>query len=743
MSSQKNILQWRFDVNTFKLIGRDLITDRITALFELVKNSYDANAQKVEVQFFDVGQSLTHSKILIKDDGIGMTLDDIQNKWMVVGTASKRKATHSPAPYNRRYVGEKGIGRFAVDKLGGKVIIRTKQKGEKQWLNVVINWEDYEKLASQDVFTLFTEVENSYYFEDAQDEDEHGTELIITRIRENWTSDNLERLSKELTKIVSPFYPVNPPFDIYLYANEYQKIAINGIKLDGKQPLKADTIDFYSHKAEINFQLSTDFDLSNPEKYYPNSYQEVLKFDDRNGRIYTEKATIKEFGAVSMKLYFFNTEAKNKFKKYYKSIDDEDTYIDGIKIYRDGIITTPFAETASHVDNQRDILGIHKRLWRDIFNRISTREVIGILDITAKNNPDIRDATNRQDFVDTAAYRELKEFIVEQLSVFEKIKIFERQLKKIKIETGLDQAQEQFKDFEKQVTNIGKQIDKEFEKLVPELKSTFEPLKNIIEPLKQQTKEIEKAYQKGVEQMREDRKEFLRKENMYLSLMSLQLYAVQVAHAIRTKLGSVKDMADFFKRRYPDTKFEEKFKEYAVRIVDELQQLQHITDFMLSYAKAGVADIKEFNIKNVLTKLLTETYSLPFENTKITAIVEMEDCVMRGHQQFFQDIFQQLIANSIKALENTTDKKIRCSGYVTQDAYIILFSDNGFGIKKGVEERIFEIFYTTTAEQGGAGIGLWIAKSRIEALKGSIEVVENEFKPTGATFKITFPFSKN
>ncbi len=734
MSNQKNTLQWRFDVNTFKLIGRDLITDRITALFELVKNSYDANAQKVEVQFFDVGKELLHSKIIIKDDGVGMSLDDIQNKWMVVGTASKRKTTHSSAPYNRRYVGEKGIGRFAVDKLGGKVVIRTKQRGEKQWLNVVINWEDYEKLASQDSFTLFTEVENSYYFEDAQDEKEQGTQLIITRIRENWTSDNLERLSKELTKIVSPFYPVNPPFDIYLYANEYEKKEIGGIKLDGKQPLRAEAINFYSHKAEISFHIDKD----NPE----NSYQEILKFDDKNGRIYTEKTGIKEFGAVSMQLFFFNQEAKNKFKKYYKSIDD-DTHIDGIKIYRDGIITTPFAETASHVDNQRDILGIHKRLWRDIFNRISTREVIGILDITAKNNPDIRDATNRQDFVDTVAYRELKEFIIEQLFVFENIKLYERTLKRIKIETGLDQAQEQFKDFEKQVTNIGKQINKEFEKLVPELKSTFEPLKNIIEPLKQQTKEIEKAYQKGVEQMREDRKEFLRKENMYLSLMSLQLYAVQVAHAIRTKLGSVKDMADFFKRRYPDAKFEEKFKEYAVRIADELQQLQHITDFMLSYAKAGVADIKEFNIKNVVTRLLTETYSLPFENTKITAIVEMEDCLMRGHQQFFQDIFQQLIANSIKALENTMDKKIRCSGYAAKDAYIILFSDNGFGVKQGTEERIFDLFYTTTAEQGGAGIGLWIAKNRIEALKGSIEVVENEFKPTGATFKITFPFSKN
>ena len=132
-------LRWRFDVSTFRLIGRDLITDRVTALFELVKNSYDANAQNVNVIFENVGAGKTDSLIRIEDDGYGMSFEDIRDKWMVIGTSSKRSHPYSPEPYNRKCVGEKGIGRFAVDKLGDKVSIITKNTGTDKWLKVDVD----------------------------------------------------------------------------------------------------------------------------------------------------------------------------------------------------------------------------------------------------------------------------------------------------------------------------------------------------------------------------------------------------------------------------------------------------------------------------------------------------------------------------------------------------------------------------------------------------------------------------
>ena len=138
MEKQENEkLKWRFDISTFRLIGRELITDRITALFELLKNSYDANSTRVDIIFENVtykdnDENLIGSKITIRDNGYGMSFSDIRDKWMVIGTANKRKNPISPDPFNRRCVGEKGIGRFAVDKLGNKVEITTK-KGYKQY----------------------------------------------------------------------------------------------------------------------------------------------------------------------------------------------------------------------------------------------------------------------------------------------------------------------------------------------------------------------------------------------------------------------------------------------------------------------------------------------------------------------------------------------------------------------------------------------------------------------------------
>ena len=84
MDSDKELLKWRFDISTFRLIGRELITDRITALFELVKNCYDANAQKVSVVFENVGPNMSGSMITIEDDGLGMSFEDVRDKWMVL-----------------------------------------------------------------------------------------------------------------------------------------------------------------------------------------------------------------------------------------------------------------------------------------------------------------------------------------------------------------------------------------------------------------------------------------------------------------------------------------------------------------------------------------------------------------------------------------------------------------------------------------------------------------------------------
>lgn len=713
MSSNEEILKWRFDISTFRLIGRELITDRITALFELVKNSYDANAKRVNVIFKNItpisimdrnGNIIAapnpDCRIIIQDNGYGMSFEDIRDKWMVIGTASKRKKPYSPEPYNRRCVGEKGIGRFAVDKLGDKVNIITKKEGENQWLNVEVDWRKYIKEEDSDEIKLFTDVENKFKYEIGEI-NASGTTLNISNIRDIWTKQDILRFSKEAGKIVSPYIRLNPEFNIFVTAEEV------GIVEELAKPEK---VDFATLECSILFDKV-------------NNKQQTLYFNSKKKVIDIKETPLKSFGGITFKLYYFDESARKSYNRVYRS---ENNKIDGVKIYRDGIITTPFAEAEADQNKKRDILGIDKRLWQDLFNKVSTREIIGIVDISKKENPSIIDSTNRQDFIDNQEYRDLKEFIIEQLVAIEQFKIFKRELRKANVKSEFERAKQETDLF----TESLELLIKENPSLEPVLKTAVEQAKKTSTSVKK----AEKVYQ-------EAEKEFIRKENIYLSLMSLQQYAANLAHAVRTSLSKVKGGAEFFYKRYPNPSLDEYFRKYSQRIYSEMKTLNKVIDFMLSYAKSDL-EFEDLEMNKLLEEIFMSN-EVTFDTEGILPIIEIRDkFVIHCNKQFFVDILQNLIANSVKALKQNSNKIIKCSTYIEADRFIIFFSDNGSGIPIDKRDKVMELYYTTTADEGGAGLGLYIVKTRIESLKGSISIIDSEFDNAGTTFKIEFPLRK-
>ncbi|QQS30683.1 MAG: sensor histidine kinase [Sphingobacteriales bacterium] len=707
MDSNSKILKWRFDVSTFRLLGQQLISDRITALFELVKNCYDANAQEVHIEFYNVGSLSENSKIIIRDDGVGMTLEDVQNKWMVIGTNSKRTQLYADDTRQRRVIGEKGIGRFAVDKLGSRLLMQTKTANDTKELKVVIQWSDYEDLSQKNAPTLFTDIENLYEQTDSQI-GKKGTTLTIEGVREIWTDKDITISCQRFSKLISPFTEIKPPFRIFVSSNEYKNA--DGKLLFDKTPIKNDTVDFATESISLEYDKME-------------NSQQVIK--NKKGKLVVETQKIDSvLGGVNFKLFYFDENGKGRFKKANADMDNK---IDGIRIYRDGLLATPFVEYEDNRDKQRDILGIDKRRWSGFFERVSSRDLMGFVDISKDENPHIIESTNRQDFLDNEAYRNLKTFIIAQIIELEKALKDRKLEKREKVSQELNKANEDLK---------------EFTKTIREIKKDNPLIGNYLEPLEKQAKQAEIAIKKGIKDKEEQQKEFVRKENIYLSMMSLQQYAMHLAHALRIGIGRIKRPAEFLSRNFPNPLYEERFKKYAENIFNETNTLSRILDFMLSYAKSDLP-IETFSVKNLLQNLFHFTYHPLFELENIQANVEMEeDLLLNSNPKFFEDIFEQLISNSIKALENQSHKVIRCTGLIENNQFVLYFSDNGYGIKQGDEENIFEIYYTQTAHQGGSGIGLYIVKTRIEALRGTIQVVENEFKPTGATFKISLPLNK-
>ena len=694
-------LKWRFDISTFRLIGRDLITDRVTALFELVKNCYDANAQNVEVIFENVGAGKRYSSIRIEDDGYGMSFEDIRDKWMVIGTSSKRVRPYSPEPFNRKCVGEKGIGRFAVDKLGDKVSIITKKKGTSKWLKVDIDWTSYyadsEKKAD---IRLFTDVENTYTYTDAEDSDTSGTKLIITCIREPWTKKEIEHLTREISKIVSPFANLSYPFKVHVIASEFN--------ID-KESVR--TLDDFTN---ATLSISIDFDK---EK----NLQQSIFYDKGKKTFSYHLIPLKSFGGIRIKIFFFDETARRNYRKAFPNDP-----IDGFKVYRDGIIATPFAETNENPDLKRDILGIDKRVYQDIFNRISTREFLGVIDITKKGNPLIIDATNRQDFVDNEEYREMKKFIITQLNAIQDYKVEMRQAKRDNAQEGLKTASDDINSLVEAFNDIVAQK--------PELKQT-------VEPLIKQVRKTGRSVKTAISEQRKALEDFTRRENIYMSIMSLQQFAINITHAVRTTLNQIRDRVEFFYRYYPDPEEEELFIRYSKEMYERFKVLNRVINYMLSYSQSNLTP-EEVDLKTTFEEILKD-YDNVFSREGISLQTYFpEKLVLNANKQFFRDILQNLTDNSVKAMITSKQKVIRCSYEIQNDMLEILVSDTGIGIPLEDREQVFALYYTTTELQGGAGVGLYIVKTRVLSLGGSVAVIDSEFGNIGTTVKITIPFKK-
>lgn len=713
MKDNKEILHFKFDVSTFRLLGRELITDRITALFELVKNCYDANADNVTITFENVNPLSSNSRIIIEDDGLGMTDKDIRNKWMVIGTSSKRRGKTSPAPYNRVVAGKKGVGRFAVDKLGAKLILKTKKKSTNQWQCLETDWGlysaeedrqltiDFDNLNQQPRW--FTEMDNVSWTEDGNF-DTQGTRLEISSLNDVWTDNDIRRAYKELSKIVRPAKTIKYPFNIIINAPQYDEFVNRKVESSSLA------------KATMSFVLT--YRKDEATGIY---YQQYL--EEQKGQLLVKEKPALNFGPISFSLYYYDKEGKKNFNK-----ENEDR-IDGIKIYRDGIIATPFAEYKSSRDEQKDLFGIDKRRWSGFFEKLSTRDILGWVDITEELNPKIQDSTNRQDFVDNQEWADLQQFVIGQIHQIELALKHKKETAKVENQKKLKKSESEFDDLQKRINAV--KASAQF--LDPKVEAALEDIAVKIQGVREVISTASNEYDRLNAEHEQQR-------NLMFSLVSLQTYASMLSHIALTSIGTIKRSAEFVSKLGDDYSKKAMCIKHAARVFNEMNTLSKAMEFMLSYAHDD-SEFEEFNIKQITTELFEENYAELFEQSHIkTELVCPGDLVINYNIKAFQDMMGNLISNSQKAMRNNSGEKlIKCTISRENNQLIVLFSDNGEGISAEHADRIFDVFYTTTADLGGAGLGLYIIRKRLESIQGTIETITPEFIPRGATFKITIP----
>ncbi|MEL6700029.1 MAG: ATP-binding protein [Bacteroidota bacterium] len=188
-----NTVSFSVDAGLINRLGLELVGRAETAVSELVKNSYDADATKVNLRFIDsddLGGTLE-----IEDNGHGMTLEQLVNGFMRISSTSKIDEPRSPM-YKRVRAGRKGIGRFATHRLGEELTIITQTKKSENAIKVTINWDDYQ--INQNI----EDVKNPVKY--IPKEKEFGTKLIIKNLRENWTQAKIERVFRYVSDLLQP-----------------------------------------------------------------------------------------------------------------------------------------------------------------------------------------------------------------------------------------------------------------------------------------------------------------------------------------------------------------------------------------------------------------------------------------------------------------------------------------------------------------------------------------------------------
>jgi signal transduction histidine kinase len=367
------------------VIGKELITDDFIAVFELVKNSFDARASEVEIIF--KGLKSETPSIVIKDNGDGMDEADIKNKWLFVAYSAKKfnQDYRDKIKSDRIYAGSKGIGRFSCDRLGANLRLTTKKKHEDRiWHVLEVDWNRFEKDPEREFQTIhatLTDLDKPPF-----PRLQFGTILEISEFRsDDWNREKLLKLRRSLERLINPNQENDSDsFSIILKAPEEYQIDE---EIRQKTPDESWNIvngpikNFLFEALELKttqIQLEIDKDSS----------QLSTKLQDRGTLVYEliEKNPYKDIlHDIQIYLFFLNRSAKYAFSRH---MGLQPVQYGSVFLYKNGFRIYPFGNVGD------DSLAIDRRHQQNIFRTLGTRDIIGRIEINGKN-PDFQETSSR------------------------------------------------------------------------------------------------------------------------------------------------------------------------------------------------------------------------------------------------------------------------------------------------------------------------------------------------------------
>lgn len=698
------------DSTIAEVLGVQNFSNEESAVLELVKNAYDAQSPNIII-------IISKKQIIIEDNGVGMNREKILEAWMHVGKSDKEYIV-GEGETARVLAGSKGVGRFAIARLGAAASVFTKMKDQEAVL-----WK-----TDWNTNTLET------YWE----KKEKGTKIVIEFPRDHWTESRVRNLREFLSrtynddkmkiqveykderKDVTRYFGkiqlgVNCVSIIKLnYLADSQKLIcdIESDEFKGSAQELCPEINLKSQRIEINIAE----ELENMKEILP---EEATNED--------WKDLLVSVGNFSAELYFSlkNTSTLDAEKFHYKYRILDERYDSGVVLYRN-------AFSISSYEGKKDWLGFGKRSRRSPAAathptgawRVRENQISGKVIIDKKENDGLCDLMNRQGLVENDTYKLFIAIITAGINCFER---YRQSIIRCIVKTNETKKERKPKVIDRVIKNP--------EKLAKLSSEETEVFLYELEQMKKENKESKK-------QMDEKEKRYKYDIRLLNMLATSGLKATSIAHEMRNDRNSIDENVEYIikaLKRYEiwDIVNDEENRKYMHRDIPALLQKNRrvnrkiitFMDVMLSESEKEQFLPEEIDVYDLFLDIKS-VWEKDYSWINIHLHIE-EGLEYRSAKDIFRVIFDNLILNSIQ--QNDTESILEIHIYAEKKGNYIdmIYSDNGKGLSSKYKfdpMRILEVHETSRTK--GHGIGMWIVNNTVTGTGGEIQKIEgsNGFK---------------
>ena len=695
---KKETLKYVIEDQTIaELLGVQNFTTDESAILELVKNAYDAGATFVKLIFDD-------AQLIVLDDGIGMSYRDIKNKWMHVGKSSKDYTITLDDKKERVLAGSKGVGRFALARLGRAAFVISKKEGcpcvawKTDWMTSSISYED-------EII-------------------EKGTKIVITNLRVRWSKTKIDNLMVFLSKtyndtamkVFVTHQGTTRKIDPYItkLAPGINCLAKINLQYDSSCQVLTTYVrsDEFSEDAkiyckDINLQH---FSESTQILDEFNSYErwELSKQELRNH--------LSRLGDFSAEFSFTINPTKIDVEKFlYKHSTLQEESLKGVILYRN-------AFSISSYDGTKDWLGFGKRSRKSPASathptgawRVRENQMAGKVEIDKKKNSVLQDLSNRQGLDENIFYELFVEIILSGVKVFERY----RQ----KIIRLINEKNVYIEDVQSPISERVLSNPSSIATL------TFEERKQLAAEIKANRRAQNEALRE-----RDDVETRYKYDVRILNVLAtLGLKASSIAHEVKNDRNSLTSNIDNIITALKKFKMWEELclPENTSKVYQNvpylLETVDKINSKVLAFMNTMLSDIekKQFEISfqniNVILERIKKNWEDDYAWVKILLNMDKDVSFMIS-EDYLQVIFDNLILNSIQQNENKNKLAISINLSFSGSQLLFSYSDNGKGLDKKYlrnPERILEVHETTRKK--GHGLGMWIVNNTVTMCGGEI-----------------------